>query len=188
MHMSFTCWMIPKGQPDLHYGGTFFSVMIIYLLNLALLAALLDHRVAAAHLAGVRVGALAGRGGLDALGHAEARSALVSGTAEKLQFLLDLQENLGGCIPFDRWMREALYHEKFGYYTANIREFGRRGDFTTWPAVSESLGRSPWPDGSCRTSLRTAPNVIEIGAGNGELAASVIKSDRLVEETAIPHR
>jgi hypothetical protein len=41
MHMSFTCWMIPKGQPDLHYGGTFFSVMIIYLLNLALLAALL---------------------------------------------------------------------------------------------------------------------------------------------------
>ena len=41
MHMSFTCWMIPKGQPDLHYGGTFFSVMVIYLLNLALLAAFL---------------------------------------------------------------------------------------------------------------------------------------------------
>ena len=41
MHLSFTCWMIPKGQPDLLYGGTFFSVMIIYLLNLALLAALL---------------------------------------------------------------------------------------------------------------------------------------------------
>ena len=40
MHMSFN-WIIPKGQPDLHYGGTFFSVMIIYLLNLALLAALL---------------------------------------------------------------------------------------------------------------------------------------------------
>ena len=41
MHLSFTCWMIPKGQPDLHYGGTFFSVMVIYVLNLALLAALL---------------------------------------------------------------------------------------------------------------------------------------------------
>jgi hypothetical protein len=41
MHMSFTCWMIPKGQPDLHYGGTFFSVMVIYVMNLALLAALL---------------------------------------------------------------------------------------------------------------------------------------------------
>lgn len=40
-HMAFTCWMIPKGQPDLHYGGTFFSVMLIYLLNLTLLAGLL---------------------------------------------------------------------------------------------------------------------------------------------------
>jgi len=40
-HMSFTCWMITKGQPDLHYGGTFFSVVIIYLFNLILLAAML---------------------------------------------------------------------------------------------------------------------------------------------------
>jgi len=40
-HMTFTCWMIPKGQPDLHYGGTFFSLTLIYLLNLALLAVLL---------------------------------------------------------------------------------------------------------------------------------------------------
>lgn len=40
-HLSFTCWMIPKGQPDLHYGGTFFSIMLIYLLNLTLLAGLL---------------------------------------------------------------------------------------------------------------------------------------------------
>ncbi len=40
-HLSFTCWMIAKGQPDLHYGGTFFSLMVIYLLNLALLTVLL---------------------------------------------------------------------------------------------------------------------------------------------------
>jgi len=40
-HLSFTCWMIPKGQPDLTYGGTFFSLVLIYLLNLSLLAVLL---------------------------------------------------------------------------------------------------------------------------------------------------
>lgn len=40
-HLSFTCWMIPKGQPDLEYGGTFFSLVLIYTLNLLLLAALL---------------------------------------------------------------------------------------------------------------------------------------------------
>ena len=31
----------PKGQPDLHYGGTFFSLVLIYVVNLALLAMLL---------------------------------------------------------------------------------------------------------------------------------------------------
>ena len=40
-HLSFTCWMIPKGQPDLTYCGTFFSLVLIYLLNLLLLAVLL---------------------------------------------------------------------------------------------------------------------------------------------------
>lgn len=40
-HLSFTFWMIPKGQPDLAYGGTFFSLVLIYLLNLTLLAILL---------------------------------------------------------------------------------------------------------------------------------------------------
>jgi SAM-dependent MidA family methyltransferase len=98
----------------------------------------------------------------------------VSGPAEKFQFLIDLQEDLGGCIRFDRWMAEALYHEKFGYYTANIREFGRRGDFTTWPAISESLGVAVgrW---ILRNKALDRASVIEIGGGNGELAASILK-------------
>lgn len=37
-HLSFTCWMIPKGQTDLTYHGTFFSLVVIYLMNLALLS------------------------------------------------------------------------------------------------------------------------------------------------------
>jgi len=40
-HLSFTVWMITKGQPDLYYGGTFFSLTIIYLLNIILLAVML---------------------------------------------------------------------------------------------------------------------------------------------------
>ena len=99
----------------------------------------------------------------------------MSGPAEKLQFLIELQEDLGGCIRFDRWMAEALYHQKFGYYTANIREFGRRGDFTTWPAISDSLGVAVgrW---ILRNKSSGRAKVIEIGGGNGELAASVIKT------------
>ncbi len=40
-HMTFTVWMIPKGQTDLSYYGTFFSLVIIYLMNLGVLTVLL---------------------------------------------------------------------------------------------------------------------------------------------------
>lgn len=40
-HMSFTLWMIPKGQSDLTYHGTFFSLVVIYVMNILLLLALL---------------------------------------------------------------------------------------------------------------------------------------------------
>ena len=95
--------------------------------------------------------------------------------ADKLRFLLDLQDSLGGSIPFDRWMREALYHEKFGYYTAGIRGIGRRGDFTTWPVLHDSLAFAigKW-------ALKNKPpgrwHLIEIGAGTGELAAGVLRT------------
>ena len=40
-HVSFTLWMIPKGQTDLTYYGTFFSLVIIWLMNVLVLTALL---------------------------------------------------------------------------------------------------------------------------------------------------
>lgn len=40
-HLVFTCLLILRGQPDLHYGGTFFSLMVIYLINLLILTAML---------------------------------------------------------------------------------------------------------------------------------------------------
>lgn len=40
-HLTFTCWAIWKGQQDLTYGGTFFSLVIIYLANILLLVGML---------------------------------------------------------------------------------------------------------------------------------------------------
>ena len=40
-HFTFTCWMIPKNQTDLSDQGTFFSLVMIYLMNLALLSVML---------------------------------------------------------------------------------------------------------------------------------------------------
>jgi hypothetical protein len=40
-HLTFTLWMIPKKQTDLRDHGTFFSLVMIYLLNLSLLSVML---------------------------------------------------------------------------------------------------------------------------------------------------
>ncbi len=40
-HATFTLSMIPRGQSDLAYGGTFFSLTVIYLMNVLLLSLLL---------------------------------------------------------------------------------------------------------------------------------------------------
>lgn len=40
-HLVFTCLLILRGQPDLHYGGTFFSLTVIYLINLVILTSML---------------------------------------------------------------------------------------------------------------------------------------------------
>jgi hypothetical protein len=40
-HLTFTIWMIPKGQTDLTSHGVFFSLVIIYLMNVILLSVFL---------------------------------------------------------------------------------------------------------------------------------------------------
>ena len=40
-HFTFTCWMIPKNQTDLSDQGTFFSLVMIYLMNTLLLSVML---------------------------------------------------------------------------------------------------------------------------------------------------
>jgi hypothetical protein len=58
-HFTFTCWMIPKNQTDLRDHGTFFSLVVIYLMNLLLLSALLI--IASPHITFVNFGADVGK-------------------------------------------------------------------------------------------------------------------------------
>jgi len=81
-----------------------------------------------------------------------------------------LQDELGGSIPFQRFMQEALYKPSFGYYSARIRSVGRRGDFSTMATLDGSLARgiAQWIQKS------GARDVIEIGAGSGQLARGIL--------------
>lgn len=98
------------------------------------------------------------------------------GDAGVLPLLKRVQEECGGVIPFHRFMREALYHPTLGYYSAKIADVGAGGDFSTSATLGNQLGASiaAWIRAKGdELGWRTIP-VIEIGAGNGSLAKTVL--------------
>lgn len=72
-------------------------------------------------------------------------------------------------------MRRALYDPQRGYYARRIRGVGQRGDFTTAPMLSDMLARAiaSWAARAMRES--GCRNLMEIGPGEGRLAAAVLK-------------
>ena len=78
-------------------------------------------------------------------------------------------------ISFERFMARALHDPETGYYARRIHSVGRRGDFTTAPMLSDAPARAiaAWAAEALReTGCR---NLIEIGPGEGKLAAAVLK-------------
>ncbi len=81
----------------------------------------------------------------------------------------------GGAIPFDEFMRIALYGDH-GFYTSG-GQAGRRGDFITSPEVGPLFGAvvARWIDAEWRRLGEPADfTIVEIGAGPGTLARSVL--------------
>ncbi|MCB1205300.1 MAG: SAM-dependent methyltransferase [Verrucomicrobiae bacterium] len=86
----------------------------------------------------------------------------------------------GGAMPFDEFMALALYDAEHGYYTTGIGEVGgREGDFATSATLSAGLGLgiAAWiREESARHRWSGPVAVIEVGGGNGALAAGILKS------------
>jgi SAM-dependent MidA family methyltransferase len=79
----------------------------------------------------------------------------------------------GGWISFARYMELALYAPGLGYYMAGARKLGADGDFITAPEMSDLYGHALAQQ--VREVLsRSADAVLEIGAGSGALAASLL--------------
>ncbi len=79
----------------------------------------------------------------------------------------------GGWIPFARYMELALYAPGLGYYAAGARKFGASGDFITAPELTPLFGRALAAQ-LVELISRCEPNVIEVGAGTGILAADLL--------------
>ncbi len=91
----------------------------------------------------------------------------------------------GGWIPFSRFMELSLYAPGLGYYTAGSRKFGASGDFVTAPELSSLFGRTLARQ-VAEVMQRSAPQILELGAGGGKLAADILLE--LERMTCLPQR
>ncbi len=80
-------------------------------------------------------------------------------------------------IPLDKFIYKALYDKKIGYYMNN-NPFGEKGDFITSPNISILFSEmlaiwciAFWENLGCPKKI----NIIEMGAGNGEMIHQMIK-------------
>lgn len=83
-------------------------------------------------------------------------------------------------LSFERFMSAALYDENFGYYTTNIKEVGRGGDFSTSATLNDDLGAaiSKWlvQELERKNHFKFQWHCVEAGAGNGSLAKAIFKN------------
>lgn len=83
-------------------------------------------------------------------------------------------------MSFEDFMAMALYDPEIGYYTTGISDVGgRSGDFATSATLSGAIGKAVagWIEAEIRERQWKGPvPLIEVGGGNGSLAATVLKS------------
>jgi len=99
--------------------------------------------------------------------HSQRLQALIKGKIRKA----------GGAVSFADYMNSVLYEPGLGYYMAGAAKFGAEGDFITAPEVSPLFGMAMAEQ--IKEVLGTdGGSVLELGAGSGKLALSIINALR----------
>ncbi len=96
--------------------------------------------------------------------------------------LLQLIAAHGGWLSFDEYLEQVLYAPGLGYYSAGAAKFGAAGDFVTAPEISPLFGACVARQ--CAPLLGAGATLLELGAGSGALAESVLY--RLASLGALP--
>ncbi len=85
---------------------------------------------------------------------------------------------VGGWVPFDRFMAQALYAPGLGYYVNATRKFGRMpssgSDFVTAPEMTPLFGQALAVAVADAMEATGCDEVWEFGAGTGALAAQLL--------------
>lgn len=95
-------------------------------------------------------------------------------SGELVQLIRAEIDAAGGWLPFSRYMELALYAPGLGYYSAGSRKLGKDGDFTTAPELTPLFGHALAQQARQFIELGL-PDIIEVGAGTGALAAAVLE-------------
>jgi len=95
--------------------------------------------------------------------------------SQQLQALINAEIGRNnGWMSFARFMELALYAPGLGYYSAGSRKLGAAGDFVTAPELSPLFGRTLARQ-LAELLAQDVPDIIELGAGSGTLAAVVLE-------------
>jgi SAM-dependent MidA family methyltransferase len=104
-------------------------------------------------------------------------AAQITRSADLVQHIIQLIDAHQGWLPFDEYMNAALYTPRLGYYSNDgspFSEFGAKGDFITAPLLSPLFGACV-AEQALEVFERIGSNqMLEIGAGTGQLAADVL--------------
>ncbi|MEG3591931.1 MAG: SAM-dependent methyltransferase [Pseudomonadota bacterium] len=88
----------------------------------------------------------------------------------------------GGFLGFDEYMQHVLYEPELGYYNNGNVIFGEHGDYATAPVISKFFSQSIakfcdhliTTTGSSTKTDSKMTSILEIGAGNGQMAREVL--------------
>lgn len=80
----------------------------------------------------------------------------------------------GGCLPFAKYMQQALYSPELGYYSGDLQKFGPSGDFITAPEVSPLFSQCLARQVADVLASLAHPVILEFGAGSGVMAADIL--------------
>ncbi len=79
-----------------------------------------------------------------------------------------------GWIDFAQFMQMALYTPHLGYYSGGSKKFGQEGDFVTAPEITPLFAQTLARQVSQILSYLDNADILEIGAGTGNLAADLL--------------
>lgn len=102
-----------------------------------------------------------------------------------IEFIIDkINQTSDKRITFADFMQHALYAPQLGYYTSEHAHIGRQGDFITAPTLSILFADCLAKQTAQVFQQIPQPNIIEFGAGTGDLAAQLLLA--LAKRQALP--